>query len=355
MRAWNAFVAAIVVALAAILRFAPRKERISLLVGAGVAAQDADATGNESSGQAAMRTSHGAILRGTTMFNLSLRRAALIAGALLATHVASAQAPAGPTPSLAPMLEKVLPGVVSIGVRGKVATQQNPLLADPFFKRFFGLPEGAQPKEREFQAAGSGVVVDAAQGYVLTNNHVVQNAQEITVSLGDGRKFEGRKVGADAATDLAVVKIPAERLTSVPLGDSSALKVGDYVLAVGNPFGLAQTATFGIVSALGRTSLGIEGYEDFIQTDASINPGNSGGALVDLEAGSSASTARSSGLRAAMSASVSPFPSIWRARDGAVDRAWRNQAGRLGVTIQTRDAGAGQGPQDEPVQGRGGE
>lgn len=217
------------------------------------------------------------------MFNLSLCRAAFIAAALLAADVASAQAPLSPTPSLAPMLEKVLPGVVSIGVKGKVAVQQNPLLSDPFFKRFFGLPEGAQPKEREFQAAGSGVVVDAARGYVLTNNHVVVNADEITVSLSDGRKFEGKKVGADAATDLAVVKIAADRLTSLPLGDSSALKVGDYVVAVGNPFGLGQTATFGIVSALGRTSLGIEGYEDFIQTDASINPGNSGGALVDLK------------------------------------------------------------------------
>jgi len=126
-------------------------------------------------------------------------------------------------------------------------------------------------------------VVDAARGCILTNNHVVENADEITIGLSDGRKLSGKKIGVDAATDLAVVKVAADRLVSVPLGDSSTLTVGDYVVAVGNPFGLGPTATFGIVSALGRTGLGIESYDDFIQTDASINPGNSGGALVDLK------------------------------------------------------------------------
>ncbi len=192
---------------------------------------------------------------------------------LLATNVAGAQTPSALTPSLAPMLEMVIPGVVSIGVHGKVATQNNPLFSDPFFRRFFG----QQPQEREFQAAGSGVVVDASRGYILTNNHVVENADEITVSFKDGRHLTAKKIGADPVTDVAVVQVPADHLTGVPLGNSDPLRVGDYVVAVGNPFGLGQTVTFGIVSALGRTSLGIEGYEDFIQTDASINPRVFGG------------------------------------------------------------------------------
>jgi Do/DeqQ family serine protease len=185
-------------------------------------------------------------------------------------------------PSLAPMLEKVIPGVVSIAVHGKISVENNPLLSDPFFRRFFGLPEGRQPQEQEFRAAGSGVVVDSARGYIMTNNHVVEKADDISVALSDGRRLKARKIGADAPTDLAVVQVEPERLTGLPLGDSDKLRVGDYVVAVGNPFGLGQTATMGIVSALGRTGLGIEGYEDFIQTDASINPGNSGGPLVNL-------------------------------------------------------------------------
>jgi len=206
-------------------------------------------------------------------------------GMLNAPTAAAGTPPAtaqGEMPSLAPMLEKVLPGVVSIAVRGRVPAEQNPLLSDPFFRRFFGLPEHQQPQEREFQAAGSGVVVDPARGYVVTNNHVVEKADEITVILSDGRRLQAKKVGTDPATDVAVVRIPAEGLTGLVLGDSDKLRVGDYVVAVGNPFGLEQTVTSGIVSALGRTGLGIEGYENFIQTDASINPGNSGGALVNL-------------------------------------------------------------------------
>nr|WP_245995148.1 DegQ family serine endoprotease [Inmirania thermothiophila] len=183
-------------------------------------------------------------------------------------------------PTLAPMLERVTPAVVNIATRGRIRVQDNPLLQDPFFRRFFGLPD--VPVERPTQSLGSGVIVDAGAGYVLTNHHVIAKADEITVTLRDGRSFEARLVGSDPETDIAVLQIPAENLVALPLADSDRLRVGDFVVAIGNPFGLGQTVTSGIVSALGRSGLGIEGYEDFIQTDASINPGNSGGALVDL-------------------------------------------------------------------------
>ncbi|MBP2294347.1 Do family serine endopeptidase [Azospirillum rugosum] len=180
-------------------------------------------------------------------------------------------------PSLAPMLSAVTPGVVNIAVRGRTE-MDNPLLRDPFFRRFFDLPERLQ---RETRAAGSGVIVDARNGYILTNNHVVENAEVIEVTTKDKRQFRAKLLGRDPQTEIAVLKIEASGLTAVPLGDSDRLEVGDYVVAIGNPFGLGQTVTSGIVSALGRSGLS-EGYEDFIQTDASINPGNSGGALVDL-------------------------------------------------------------------------
>ena len=192
------------------------------------------------------------------------------------------------TPSLAPMLQKVLPGIVSIGVSGDVPVK-NPLANNPVFQQFFG-QQGQQPQMRQFQALGSGVIVNAKNGYILTNDHVVKNAKTIMVGLSDGRRVPAKLVGADQLTDLAVVKIKAKDLTAIPLANSSKLRVGDYVVAVGNPFGLSQTVTFGIVSALGRTQLGIgnasqtsRNYEDFIQTDASINPGNSGGALLDVK------------------------------------------------------------------------
>lgn len=210
-------------------------------------------------------------------------RSCLVALVLLSAAPVEAQEPSTALPTLAPMLERVLPGVVSISVKGHLAQTENPLLEDPFFRRFFGMPEDVQPQDREFQAAGSGVIVDAAKGYILTNNHVVENADEIGIVIGDNRKVAAEKVGTDPDTDLAVLRVQASDLKALPLGDSDGLKVGDYVVAVGNPFGLSQTATLGIVSALGRSGLGIEGYEDFIQTDASINPGNSGGALVDLK------------------------------------------------------------------------
>jgi serine protease Do/serine protease DegQ len=184
-------------------------------------------------------------------------------------------------PSLAPLVQQVTPAVVNISVISRVPVQQNPLFQDPFFRRFFNLPE--QPQTRQEQAVGSGVIVDAQHGYVLTNNHVIKNAERITVTLKDRRQFRAKLIGTDPETDIAVLKIDADRLTALPFGDSDQLKVGDYVVAIGNPFGLGQTVTAGIVSALGRSGLHIEGYEDFIQTDASINPGNSGGALVDLE------------------------------------------------------------------------
>lgn len=184
-------------------------------------------------------------------------------------------------PSLAPMLDRSKPAVVNIATQSLVQIQDNPLLNDPYFRRFFNIPE-QQPRQRTKQSLGSGVIFDAKKGLVLTNNHVIHKADEITVSLNDGRSFHATVVGSDPATDVALIQIPAEQLTALPLADSDKLRVGDFVVAVGNPFGLGQTVTSGIVSALGRSGLGIEGYENFIQTDASINPGNSGGALVNL-------------------------------------------------------------------------
>lgn len=182
--------------------------------------------------------------------------------------------------TLAPMLERVVPGVVNISTRARIRVRQNPLLSDPFFRHFFDFDEA--PQQRETESMGSGVIVDAKAGYVLTNYHVIEEAEEILVTLHDGRRLTATLVGVDSEVDLAVVRIKPERLTAVPLGDSGQLRVGDFVVAIGNPFGLGQTVTSGIVSALGRSGLGIEGYEDFIQTDASINPGNSGGPLVNL-------------------------------------------------------------------------
>jgi Do/DeqQ family serine protease len=184
-----------------------------------------------------------------------------------------------PLHSIAPVVSRVTPGVVGISVRGRVR-EDNPLLQDPVFRRFFNMQR--EPIERETMATGSGAIVDAAQGYVLTNSHVVENASSIEVTTKDNRRLTARLIGRDPETDIAVLQIPSSGLTALPMGDSDRLQVGDFVLAVGNPFGLGQTVTSGIISALGR-SPGIEGYEDFIQTDASINPGNSGGPLVDLQ------------------------------------------------------------------------
>jgi serine protease DegQ len=184
-----------------------------------------------------------------------------------------------PLPSLAPVLERVTPSVVNVYTQTRVRVR-SPLLDDPFFRRFFNVPETA--RERVSQSLGSGVIVDAERGYVLTNNHVIAGADDISVTLADGRSFEADVIGTDPDTDLAMVRIPAENLQALPFADSSRLRVGDFVVAVGNPFGLGQTVTSGIVSALGRTGFrGLE-FQNFIQTDASINPGNSGGALINL-------------------------------------------------------------------------
>ena len=182
-------------------------------------------------------------------------------------------------PSLAPMLEKVTPAVVNVASKRSVQVR-SPFMDDPFFRRFFGMPD--IPRERVQQSLGSGVIVDAAKGYVLTNNHVIENADEIEVTLADGRTLAATRVGTDPDSDVAVIRIPAEGLASLPLADSGRLRVGDFVVAVGNPFGLGQTVTGGLVSALGRSGLRGLGVQNFIQTDASINPGNSGGALVNL-------------------------------------------------------------------------
>jgi Do/DeqQ family serine protease len=206
-------------------------------------------------------------------------------GAFAAVPAPPTATEAAPMPSLAPMVKRVSPAVVNIATRGTIKEkpgQRNPLLDDPFFRRFFDVPPDMKPRERQFQSAGSGVIVDAKNGYIITNHHVVENASEITVTLLDNRSFSAKVVGSDEGADIAVLQAKQPNLVAMALGDSSKLEVGDYVVAIGNPFGLQHTVTAGIVSALGRTGINPDGYEDFIQTDASINPGNSGGALVNL-------------------------------------------------------------------------
>lgn len=218
----------------------------------------------------------------------SLRQMFVVSSVVASTLGMSASASAGlpffsddkkqEVPSLAPMLEEAMPAVVSISVEGtQTATQRVPEM----FRYFFGGPQ-EQVQERPFRGLGSGVIINAEKGYVVTNNHVVENADEITVKLSDGREFKAKKLGADEQSDIALLKIDAEKLTALPLSDSDTMRVGDYVVAIGNPFGLSQTVTSGIISAMGRSGLNIGGYEDFIQTDAAINRGNSGGALVNL-------------------------------------------------------------------------
>ena len=206
----------------------------------------------------------------------------VVARMLPVTEASSPTAPrmlAGPAEeSLAPLVRKTAPAVVNIAVLQPSPAQQNPLLQDPFFRRYFGVPDAAlQPA----MAAGSGVIVDGARGLVITNFHVIRNAQAVQVILKDGRKFEAQPLGAAPNLDLAVLKIGAKDLPTLPLGDSKQLEVGDYVVAIGNPFGLGQTVTSGIVSATDRP-LGQDDPRRFIQTDAPINPGNSGGALISL-------------------------------------------------------------------------
>ena len=190
-------------------------------------------------------------------------------------------------PSLAPMLEGAMPAVVNIATEEiiEIYRRPHPFSSDPFFRRFFDFPEFEQGKkeERRRSGAGSGVIIDAAAGYIITNAHVVKAADNIYVTLDNDKRYTAEIVGIDEEADIAVIAIDAQDLVEIPIGDSEAIRVGDFAVAIGNPFQLEHTVTLGIISALGRSGLGIESYEDFIQTDASINPGNSGGALVDLE------------------------------------------------------------------------
>jgi len=211
--------------------------------------------------------------------HLGLLATLLCAFAPLASAQLPAQVGDTPVPSLAPMVKRVSPAVVNIATKGTVQ-EQNPLLNDPFFRRFFDVPN--TPQRRQFQSAGSGVIVDAKQGYIITNAHVIENATEITVTLLDNRALTAKVVGKDEGSDVAVLQVQSNNLTAIAIADSDRIEVGDFVVAIGNPFGLGHTVTSGIVSALGRSGINPEGYEDFIQTDASINPGNSGGALVNL-------------------------------------------------------------------------
>jgi len=205
--------------------------------------------------------------------------AALVMALAAAPVAAQPQTDARGLPTLAPIVNEVTPAVVNISVITRSPLEANPLFADPYFRRFFNLPDRPQRQE---QAAGSGVIVDAARGYVITNHHVIRNAEQVVVTLKDRRQLPAKLVGTDPGTDIALLQIEAKGLSAIRIGDSDTLQVGDYVIAIGNPFGIGQTVTSGIVSALGRSGLSPEGFEDFIQTDASINPGNSGGALVNL-------------------------------------------------------------------------
>ncbi len=194
----------------------------------------------------------------------------------------------GGVPTLAPILEKALPAVVNISTEKTVMVRRSrnfPFSNDPFFRRFFEQPPRSRDdtRERRRSGIGSGVIIDADEGYVITNHHVIDGADDVYVTLGDGRRFSAEVVGADPEADVAVIRIEADDLVEIPVGDSEQLQVGDFAVAIGNPFRLGQTVTLGIISALGRSGLGIESYEDFIQTDASINPGNSGGALINLK------------------------------------------------------------------------
>ncbi|WP_374249722.1 Do family serine endopeptidase [Thermomonas sp.] len=215
-----------------------------------------------------------------TGLNLMLERPATAAPPASASVPMTAALPSAvagtPLPSLAPMLKKVLPAVVSVNTK-QVVRVNTPFGDDPIFRRIFGIPQ-----ERIAQSLGSGVIIDAQRGLVLTNNHVVEDADEVQVTLADGRSLKAEFVGNDADTDIALMRIQAQDLTAIPIADSDKLQIGDFVVAIGNPFGVGQTVTSGIVSAVGRNNLPGAGFQNFIQTDASINPGNSGGALVNL-------------------------------------------------------------------------
>ena len=241
-----------------------------------------------------------------------------------------------PLPSLAPMLQRVQGAVVNIATEAEVTIrrQANPFLDDPFFRRFFD-QQPTQPRSQKRQGLGSGVVFDAAEGLILTNAHVIEGADKITVTLKDGREAIAQLVGTDKDSDVAVIQVELNNLMQIPLGNSDVLQVGDFVVAIGNPFGLRQTVTSGIVSALGRSGLGIENYEDFIQTDASINPGNSGGALVNLRGeliGINTAIVAPSGGNVGIGFSI-PINMALQIKNQLVQHG-EVQRGRLGVRVQ---------------------
>jgi serine protease Do len=261
--------------------------------------------------------------------------AVLLCAAILATP-APGQIPnlrtGGTVPTLAPLVREVTPAVVNISVRGRIR-QDNPLYRDPLFREFFDVPKQL---EKEINATGSGVIVDAQRGYVLTNNHVVDQVSSVRIKTKDGRQFSAKVIGRDPATDIAVLRIQAPvALQAIAFGDSDALEVGDFVIAIGNPFGLGQTVTSGLVSALGRTGLGKQGYEDFIQTDAAINPGNSGGALVNLKGelvGINSAIISPGGGNVGIGFAI-PVNMARRVMDQIVEKG-RVERGRIGISLR---------------------
>jgi serine protease Do len=254
----------------------------------------------------------------------------------------------GKLPTLAPLVHEVTPSVVNISVRGRVK-EDNPLHRDPLFREFF---DGPKEVEREIQAVGSGVIVDAQHGYVLTANHVVAQVSTVQVMTKDGRRLVAKLVGRDPGTDVAVLRLQgAQSLKAIPMADSDGLEVGDFVITVGNPFGLGQTVTSGIVSAVGRTGLGKQGYEDFIQTDAPINPGNSGGALVNMRGelvGINTAIFSTGGGNVGIGFAV-PINMARRVMEQIVEHG-HVRRGRIGVSIKDLNPPVGATPAD-PIEG----
>jgi serine protease Do len=268
-----------------------------------------------------------------------------VIGALILTTPASGQIPnmktGGTVPTLAPLVREVTPAVVNISVHGRIR-QDNPLYRDPLFREYFDVPKQL---EKEINATGSGVIVDATKGYVLTNNHVVEQIANVQITTKDGRRFSAKVIGRDPATDIAVLQINSPTgLKAIAFGDSDAMDVGDFVIAIGNPFGLGQTVTSGLVSALGRTGLGKQGYEDFIQTDAAINPGNSGGALVSLKGdliGINSAIISPGGGNVGIGFAI-PINMARRVMDQIVEKG-RVDRGRIGISLQDIHPASGGG------------
>ncbi len=242
------------------------------------------------------------------------------------------RAAGGSPDSFAEAAQRAIPAVVNVFTKKEVRGPRNPLMDDPVFRHFFG--ERFDPRPQEVSNLGSGVIV-SANGYILTNHHVVEGADEIQIAFSDNRTLPAKVVGSDPETDLAVLKINASNLPAITLAQPDSLRVGDWVLAVGNPFGVGQTVTLGIVSALGRTHLGINTFENFIQTDAAINPGNSGGALVDatgnlvgINSAIYSRTGGSQGIGFAIPVSLARQVMEQIIREGSVTRGW------VGIEVQ---------------------